>query len=255
MSYKSYDELFASIKDSYANACSVTISIGDELYQRAAGLASALWGLYREVEWSRDQIWPDTSSQDNLVRHAAQYGEILKGSDYAGLLSRLQARLRSPAAGGNKVDYEGWCLGFTSAGESIDIATCYPAGFGPGTVVLLVRNRDGSTPSDAFLSALKSHLLEVGPVVPAAVYVFAPSVLSVAVQITMQGGSIAEATRLINEYMAAIPAGTPVHPQAWISFCYQAGAVGAALISPPSTVLIPSVFQRVSISTLQITAG
>lgn len=255
MSYKSYDELFAAIKDSYANACSATISIGDELYQRAAGLASALWGLYREVEWSRDQIWPDTSSQDNLVRHASQYGEILKGADYAGLLSRLQARLRSPAAGGNKVDYEGWCLAFSSLGESIDKATCYPAGFGPGTVVMLVQNRDGSSPSAAFLSALKAHLLDVGPVVPAAVYVFAPSTLDVAVQITMQGGDVVEAARLIRAYMDSISAGTPVHPQAWVSFCYQAGAVGASLISPPSTALIPSVFQRVSISSLQISAG
>ena len=253
--YKSFDELLADVLTDMQGAKQAPIVQGDDLYAEAVALASQAWGLRVQAAWTMDQIWPGSSSPSSLVRHASPYGLSLSGSDYAGLLSRLEARLRAPAAGGNAVDYEVWALDFEHLGESCNSAKVYANGYGPGTVVVVVSNQSDPQPTEAFCAALKTHLRdEKGPLVPAAIFVTTAVALEVSVSITMGGGDREEARRLIADYMSNVQLGQTVHPAAWTSFCWQAGATSVTLNSPPLSPLIPTAFQRVSISSLTIGA-
>lgn len=253
LDYKSYDELLADILTDMQGAKQSPIVQGDDLYAEAVALASQVWGLRVQAGWTLDQIWPGSASQPNLVRHASPYGLSLSGDDYAGLLARLEARLRAPAAGGNVVDFEVWTLDFEHAGESCSSVKVYANGYGPGTVVVVVSNASDPQPSPAFCEALTLWLRdEKGPIVPAAVFVMTALPLSVAVSITMLGGDAEEARRLIMDYMASVQLGQTIHPAAWTSFCWQAGATAVTLNAPPLSPLIPNKFQNVAISSLAI---
>ena len=249
--YKSYDELFSEILTAYQNAApDAPVSAGSELYMRAAGLASAVWGLLRENRWVLDQIFPTTASPEGLLRHGQDLGiEKRDGESWESYLERILAIYQTPSGGGNKTDYERWAMSVKvlvgGVEESADAATCFPAKFGPGTVVLLIE-RTGATPSQTLLDAIREYVLEVGPVAPAEVYVYRPSTRSFSLSIQMAGGDRAKAASLIQTYLATLLPGQILYPEAIKGLCYQAGASQA--FPTPSTPQIPGPFERLVLS-------
>ena len=250
--YRSYDELFNSILTSYRNASDVeATTVGDELYIRASGLASAVWGLYKEILWVENQIFEDTASQANIERHAASYGlYLLAGETYESLLARLQSRKRKPAAGGNKYDYERWVLEHSYNGERVDRVVCKPNGYGLGTVLMLVWNANGTKPSDAFLASCYTMLMDKGPVAPREIYVERPSDLAVDIELRMTGGTIADATANIRAYIDSLSPGVMLKTAFLQVFCIQAGAEDVAVLSPAANV-VPGPREKVTIRTLR----
>lgn len=256
-SYKSFDAVFAAVLTAYQNAgLAACITVGDELYVRAAGLASVAWGLYRESEWTKNQIWPDSASEDNLIHWGGVYGLSKNaGESFAAFLDRVLKRWRNKEGGGNKTDCENWAMEVSYGSESASSAKCYGGvdAYGPGTGVLVITKSDGTDPSSALLDAIKSYVLQKGPVEPAELYVVAPTKTSVAVSLKMSGGDTALAASLIQAFMAALSTGQVVYPEVFKAFCWQAGATNVTLLSP-TEMTAPSKFGKVVASSISVTA-
>jgi uncharacterized phage protein gp47/JayE len=251
--YTSYDDVFQDVLTAYGNAApDHQIVVGDLLYVRAAGLASAMWGLYREADWVERQIWPDTADPDSVIHHAGQIGlSQQSGEDVAGLLARFLARLRTPAAGGNAIDIQNWAMAVPSGSEAIASVKCYPAGYGPGTRVIVVKKVDGTPASDALLAAIKADSLVRGPVAPAAVYVLNPATFPIDISITMVGGSSDLARTLISSWMASLESSQSVNPLVFQAFGYQAGAT-IVTVNSPTVVTTPTQWGLVTVNSLLV---
>lgn len=250
--YKSYDQLFNEILTSYRNASpNADVSDGSELYIRAAGLASVLWGLYKLVAWTLAQMFPTSAAPETLERYGQELGlEHRDGESWESLLERVLAIYRNASGGGNPSDVERWAMEVKitvdDVDESADSVKCYPAKFGPGTSVLLVSKAVG-TPSQALLDAIRDSVVERGPVVPAEVYALAPTTRPIALTITMVGGSIPSATALITAYMASLQPGQTLLPLIIKGLCLQAGASGEPTVVP-GVATIPGPFERIVLS-------
>ena len=91
--------------------------------------------------------------------------------DYEALRARLLQRIRNPAQGGSKADYERWALEV----DDVTRAWVYPLYLGDGTVgvTFVADGRDDIIPLEADVEAVQAHIDEVRPVT-ADVTVFAP---------------------------------------------------------------------------------
>jgi uncharacterized phage protein gp47/JayE len=244
--YKSHDQLFNEILTSYRNAAPSGNST--ELYVRAAGLASVLWGLYRLIAWTLAQMFPSTAAPETLERYAQELGlDKRDGESWESLLTRVLDIYRNISGGGNRSDVERWALevkiSTEDGDEFVDSAKCHPAKFGPGTSVIVVSKAVG-TPSQALRDAIRDSIIERGPVAPAEVYVLAPSTRPVAITITMVGGSISTASALIAAYVASLQPGQTLFPVILRGLCMQAGATVEPVVLP-SAPTIPGPFERI----------
>lgn len=249
--YKSYDELFSEILTAYQNANpNASVLVGSELYTRAAGLASAVWGLFKENRWVYDQIFPTTANPDGLLRHGQDLGiDKRDGESWESYLARILAIYQNPSGGGNATDYERWAMSAKvlvgSVEESADGAKCYPAKYGPGTIVLLITKTSGD-PSQALLDRIRDVCLENGPVVPAEIYVLKPSTRPFTLSVQMTGGNRTQAESLILGYLATLLSGQILQPVVLQGLCFQTGA--SQVLVTPSQPLIPGPFERLVLS-------
>lgn len=247
--YKSYDELFSQILTSYRNASpNADTSKGSELFIRAAGLASCVWGVTKLILWTLNQMFPTTADPETLERYGIEFGiDKRDGETWEQFLERLLAIYRNTTGGGTQADVERWAMDVVvdNAGveEKADSVKCYPAKFGPGTSVLLVSKTVG-TPSQALLDRIVEVVLEKGAIVPAEVYALAPTTKAVALSIAMIGGSRDSATSLIAEYFASLRPGQAVFPVIIQSLCLQAGASAPPAVTP-STQVLAGPFERI----------
>lgn len=92
--------------------------------------------------------------------------------DYEVLRARLLQRIRNPAQGGSKADYERWALEV----DEVTRAWVYPLYLGAGTVgiTFVTDGREDIIPLDADVDAVQAHIDEVRPAGAKEVTVFAP---------------------------------------------------------------------------------
>ena len=88
----------------------LNISQGTETYIRFATMASALWGTYKQIDWTVDQIFPSTMSKESLEKFARERGKDPENLTGAELLYFVLSYLRKPPSGGKPTDYERWAL-------------------------------------------------------------------------------------------------------------------------------------------------
>ncbi|MBR6941858.1 MAG: hypothetical protein IKH55_02060 [Fibrobacter sp.] len=93
-----------------------TITQGTETYIRFAAAASAIWGLYKQLDWTVDQIFPSTMSKESLEKFATDRGKNVDSLTASELLTYVLDFLRRPPSGGKASDYERWALETTSIG-------------------------------------------------------------------------------------------------------------------------------------------
>jgi uncharacterized phage protein gp47/JayE len=256
MIYRSFDDLFQAVLTAIQNASQGRqIAVGDPLFQRAAGFSSGVWGLYRQADYVRDQIWADTGSEDSIVHHAGLMGITrAPGEDAAQLLGRYLARIRSPASGGNRVDFEQWAMSVPTGAESISSITCYPSGYGPGTCVLVVRTPSGNPISSGLQSAIKAFVVEKGPVAPSEIYITPSAISPVVVTVAMVGGSASICEASIRSYFDTLIMGQAFSPQSIQALAFFAGATSVT-VSSPAAVVDPGKFGFCTLSTLTVTAS
>ena len=64
-----------------------TITQGTETYIRFSVAASAIWGVYKQLDWTVDQIFPSTMSKESLEKFATERGKDVDGLTGPELLS------------------------------------------------------------------------------------------------------------------------------------------------------------------------
>lgn len=97
------------------------ITQGTSIYIRFATAASAIWGLYKQLDWTVDQIFPSTMSKESLEKFATERGKDVSEMTGADILEFVIQYLRKPPSGGKSSDYERWALETVSNGSVIEM--------------------------------------------------------------------------------------------------------------------------------------
>ncbi len=106
----------------------IKISQGTENYIRFAAAASAIWGLYKQMDWTLDQIFPTTMNQESLEQWANDRGLDYSNLTASELLTLILSYLRNPKSGGKPSDYERWALEASSTGRAIELESTMISG-------------------------------------------------------------------------------------------------------------------------------
>jgi len=69
---------------------------------RASGEAAAIEGLYEHQQWLFKQIFPDSSDDDNLIRHASEHGINRKDPNASSGFATLTGSVGAPIAAGTE---------------------------------------------------------------------------------------------------------------------------------------------------------
>ena len=109
----------------------IKISQGTENYIRFAAAASAIWGLYKQMDWTLDQIFPTTMNQESLEQWANDRGLDYSNLTASELLTLILSYLRNPQSGGKPADYERWALEASSSGKAIGLESSMISGTMP----------------------------------------------------------------------------------------------------------------------------
>lgn len=99
----------------------INITQGTDTYIRFACAASAIWGLYKQTDWTLNQIFPTSMSVESLKRFAADRGQNVEGLTPSELLTFILSYIRKPASGGKPFDFERWALEATSVGKTVEL--------------------------------------------------------------------------------------------------------------------------------------
>lgn len=106
----------------------IVISQGTETYIRFATAASAVWGLYKQIDWTLDQIFPPTMNQESLEQWANDRGLNYENLTASELLTLILSYLRNPRSGGKPSDYERWALEAFSTGKAVGLESSMISG-------------------------------------------------------------------------------------------------------------------------------
>lgn len=234
-----FDDILASILTDFQNILpGVDVSQGSLAYMKAAGYASALWGLYRYQAWIARQIFPDTADTEALEHHAWLRGLARVGGETdAELLARLLDIIRRPPAGGNKHDYRRWALEIDNVAQ----AYCYPLAQGDGSVdvVILADIATGSEiPNAGLLAAVAAHIDDVRPVTHSLVRVLAPVVVTQAVTMACTGSglNLPAIAAEISAYLSSMEPMQVLYRSKLSAIAIQMGATNAVVTVPAGDV-------------------
>lgn len=237
---KGFDELLNDILTDYVNQFpEADTSQGSLIFIKSACLASALWGLYKYQGWISRQIFPDQADAEYLEHHAWIRGLTrTAGETDAELLTRLLDYIRRPPAGGNKYDYVKWALEV----DAVAAAWCIPLGQGLGStdvVILADAATTGSEiPTQTLLDTVRAHIEDIRPNDVKYLRVLAPTVVTVAVTMTMTGANAdpVSAAAEIAAYLSALTPGQSLFTAQLINIALEAGADDVTLPAPAANV-------------------
>jgi uncharacterized phage protein gp47/JayE len=255
---KSYDTILNDILTDFRNIFpDVDTATGSLAYMKAAGYASALWGLYRYQEWIAKQIFPDTADSAQLDHHAWVRGLTRNDSESdADLLARLLAYIRRPPAGGNKYDYEIWAL---EAATGVQSAYVIPMGQGLGTtdiVILTDADYTGSEiPTAEMLETVRDYIVDICPTAVKYLRVLAPTVITQAVTMTVTGDAdLVDNEQIesdIEDYINALEPGDDLYISQLVNIAIQNGA-DDAVVSVPAANVTATNYQIIRAGTVTI---
>lgn len=109
------------LNDAHNYNPTLVISQGTETYIRFAATASAIWGIYKQTDWTVDQIFPPTMNKESLEQWASDRNLNYENLTASELLTLIITYLRNPKSGGKPSDYERWALEASSTGKAMTI--------------------------------------------------------------------------------------------------------------------------------------
>lgn len=236
---RSFDEILAAILTDFRNIFpAVDTSQGSLAYMKAAGYASALWGLYRYQEWISRQIFPDTADTEALEHHAWVRGLTrTAGENDASYLARLLEFIRRPPAGGNAHDYEMW------AKEIDGVASAYaiPLAQGGESVDVVVFADEAATgseiPDSELLADVAAYIESVRPVGARFVRVLAPVVVAQNITMTGVGTDLGGSVIIdIEALLSGFTPGQPLYVPALLALAINNGVANPVVTVPDTTV-------------------
>lgn len=250
MSYPtpSFDEILAGILRDFQNTFpGVDVSQGSLAYMKAAGYASATWGLYQYQTWIARQIFPDSCNSIDLEHHANIRGLVRKvGETDAALLARLLDYIRRPPAGGNKYDYVKWALEV----PGVSAAWPVPMGQGLGTVDLIIvadATTTGSIiPAQSLLDAVTAYIVDIMPTHVKTLRVLAPVIITQNITMTVIGTAANKPaiTSEITSYLSTMVPGQTLYLTQLSSIATSNGADDCTITLPLANV-VPTAYQMI----------
>ncbi|WP_310601213.1 baseplate J/gp47 family protein [Desulfobulbus sp.] len=237
---KEFDEILAEILTDFQNTFpGVDVSQGSLARMKATAYASALWGLYRYMQWIRRQIFPDTADTEALEHHGwVRNVPRTVGETDAAYLARLLDYLRRPPAGGNAHDYEMWAREVDGVAQ----AYAFPLAQGGESVdVVIVANPEltgSDIPNADLLAEVEAYIASVRPVGARFVRVRPPSVIRQDVVMTGVGAALAPAVvGAVQAYLSAFVPGAPLYLPQLAAMAVAAGAQNPVVAVPGGAVL------------------
>ena len=109
------------LNDAHNYNPTLVISQGTETYIRFAATASAIWGIYKQTDWTVNQIFPPTMNKESLEQWASDRNLNYENLTASELLTLIITYLRNPKSGGKPSDYERWALEASSTGKAMTI--------------------------------------------------------------------------------------------------------------------------------------
>lgn len=252
---RSFDELLNGILTDYRNQNpDIDISQGSLVFIKSACLASALWGLYHNLDYLSRQIFPDTADDDNVIRHAAIRGLEQRSTEtVAELQTRLLDYIRRPPAGGNRYDYVKWALSV----EGVGSAWCFPLANGIGTVdVVITADPDSGSelPTADLIATVRDYIDSIRPVTASSVRVMGPDLLLIDITMVLTGVSAnpAQCAADVAAYLSSFIPGQPLYLAQLINIAVLNGA-DTATISAPVTTVTPVTYQLIRPGGISVT--
>lgn len=254
MYQKDFDEILGGILTDFRNIFpTVDVSQGSLAYMKAAGYASALWGLYRYQEWISRQAFPDTADTEALEHHGWVRGVSRTADENdAAYLARLLSYIRRPPAGGNQYDYQRWAKEIDGVAE----AYVFPLAQGGESVDVVILANAVATgseiPDQELLDAVFAYIETVRPVGARFVRVLAPTVVLQAVTLTGVGPALAVAVAAdIVAYLAGFSPGKELYIPQLTAIAIANGAANPVVTLPAATVT-PSAVQMLRAGVINV---
>lgn len=117
------DEIFQRLRvDALNYNPNFPISQGTDSYIRFSCIASIVWGAYKHLDWTLDQIFPPSMSQESLEKFATSRGLSAGSLTPAEFLQFVLTFIRNPPSGGKDTDFERWSLEASSQGNAVALA-------------------------------------------------------------------------------------------------------------------------------------
>ena len=109
----------------------INVSVGSDTYIRFSTAASAIYGLYKQSDWTLDQIFPQSMSPQSLEEFAAYKGWNVDDLTPAEMLYYILSMIRNPKSGGKPQDFERWALETTSEDTALTLFSSMISGTFP----------------------------------------------------------------------------------------------------------------------------
>lgn len=213
-------------------------SEGTIIFMRAAGQASAVYGLYKLADKITDQFFTDTAIRKYLERHAADYGISVQGKSDIQLRDELSAIKKMRLMGGNRYDYIYWAKQVSVGDEKVVDATVHPLAQGEGTFdVVVMSNKNNGVPSAELLSAVLSKINDNRTVCSGyswGLRVLGPQISIQDVELIGTGVSFnkAKAAADISAYMSSLKHAQTLYKSQLITIAIQNGADNVIINTP-----------------------
>jgi uncharacterized phage protein gp47/JayE len=285
---KDYDDLLQDILVDYRNLDpQPDTSEGSMTFILSACMASMLYGLYKYQDWIQQQIFPDSCTTENLDHHGSILGLTRltitnadgtpgKESD-ANFLTRIFAFLRTPASGGNAVDWANWTKYYPDGTRIVTITNLDADGNGyyvddcvvsrpsAGVISLIITpyvSDTGGDPSAAALAELHALITAnieiVRPVTAYNYSIYDPAniVYDVNIEIDVDSYTTELANQIetdIELYIDSLVPGQTMYLSKLEAIAISDGCNGANVTLPTADV-IPTVYQLIKKGTITCTS-
>ncbi len=250
---KDFDTILNQILVDYrAQIPEADTSKGTILYIRACCTASMGWGIHRYQAWISDQIFPDTSDDENVEHHAYINGIDRKdGETIAALLARDLDDRRKPPAGGNQYDYEKWAREV----EGVADAWSIPLGQGPGSVdVVIAADNETGVPDAELILAVTEYIDDLRPAGMRYLRVMAPEDLATDITLTFEGDVTADTVEAdVESYLTRQEPGQDLVLSQLAKAIMTGNDLDDITVTVPAANVTVTDYQRITAGTINVT--
>ncbi|MBN1130394.1 MAG: baseplate J/gp47 family protein [Chitinispirillaceae bacterium] len=242
-------------------------SAGGGIYLLSAVNSSAIWGLYKRLDWIAKQLFVSQCDNEQLLVHGAEYGLTkLISEDFSAFRARVLNRMRNPPAGGNRTDWETWpkevSYAHTGYTESARDVFVYENSRGNGTINVVVTSSRTQAqggeqePTAELLAAITAYLAIKRPMGIWDFLVIGATKKNQDITMTVTGpcDTVKTATD-ITAFMTSLNVGKPLYIDQLKSIAIVNGATSASVSEPAADVGVttgPTVYERIWPGTVSV---
>jgi len=244
-------------------------SEGSACHVLASDESSAEWGLYRLLDWSARQAFPETCDDEYLDRHGRPRNVLrLTGESRSAYLARILERMRYVPANGNKFDWPRWAKevshAHTTYTELVKDAFFYAHARGMGSINLAITSTRTTAqggeeePTPELIIAVNTYIDGVRPGGDGDYLVIGVSKKTQNIVIEVSGPcDLVKTETDITAYMKNLNCGNTLFVSQLERIALENGASDANVTTPAANVPVttgPLIYQRIWPGTITVSA-